>query len=34
MPSFREATAVYHWTPVIPADFEGQLLIDMSRVWE
>ena len=34
MPSFSEATAVYHWTPTIPADFEGQLLIELPEAFE
>ena len=34
MPSFREATAVYQWTPTIPADFDGQLLIELPKDFE
>ena len=31
MPRFREATAVNHWTPTIPEDFDGQLLIELQE---
>ena len=34
MPSLREATAVYNWTPTIPEDFDGQLFIELPKDFE
>ena len=34
MPHFREATAVYQWTPTIPEDFDGQLVIELPEGFE